>query len=307
MNKVNKESEIFKSGFVSIIGRPNVGKSTLLNLILGEKISITTKKPQTTRNRITGIKNLPSAQIVFWDTPGIHKARDILNKMMVKTALSTISEVDVIFFMIDADKRSGQGDNFILSLLETVKIPVILVINKIDLVEKGMLLPLIETMSKKYPFKEIVPISSKTGEGLDRLMSVVVESINEGPRYFPDDIVTDMPERFIVSEMIREKILQRLHEEVPYLTAVEIEKFDEPQDRDVIIINALIIVERDSQKRIVVGKGGKMIKVIGTLARKEIESLLGTKVYLELFVKVKSGWSRSEQSLRDLGIDQKYK
>lgn len=304
MNKVNKESEIFKSGFVSIIGRPNVGKSTLLNLILGEKISITTKKPQTTRNRITGIKNLPSAQIVFWDTPGIHKARDILNKMMVKTALSTISEVDVIFFMIDADKRSGQGDNFILSLLETVKIPVILVINKIDLVEKGMLLPLIETMSRKYPFKEIVPISSKTGEGLDRLMSVVVESINEGPRYFPDDIVTDMPERFIVSEIIREKILQRLHEEVPYLTAVEIEKFDEPQDRDVIIIHALIIVERDSQKGIIVGKGGKMIKTIGTLARKDMESLLGTKVYLELFVKVKSGWSRSAQSLRDLGIDQ---
>ncbi|MBE9504491.1 MAG: GTPase Era [Proteobacteria bacterium] len=304
MKKVNKDREIFKSGFVSIIGRPNVGKSTLLNLILGEKISITTKKPQTTRNRITGIKNLPSAQIVFWDTPGIHKARDILNKMMVKTALSTISEVDVIFFMIDADKRSGQGDNFILSLLEAVKIPVILVINKIDLVQKGMLLPLIETMSKKYPFKEIVPLSSKTGEGLDRLMSIVVESINEGPRYFPDDIVTDMPERFIVSEIIREKILQRLHEEVPYLTAVEIEKFDEPQDRNVIIIHALIIVERDSQKGIIVGKGGKMIKTIGTLARKDMESLLGTKVYLELFVKVKSGWSRSAQSLRDLGLDE---
>ena len=293
----------FKSGFVSIIGRPNVGKSTLLNTILGEKISITTSKPQTTRNRITGVKNLPDAQIVFWDTPGIHKAKDLINRVMVKSAISTISEVDVILFMIEADSPSGAGDDFIINLLKEAKKTVILLINKIDMVKKQQLLPIIDKISKKYDFKEIIPLSAKTGEGLDRLQEVIIDVLDEGPKFFPDDQITDLPERFLVSEMIREKIYSLLKEEVPYSTAVEIEEFVDKESKNLVILKALIYVERDSQKRIIIGKNGSIIKEIGVQARKDIERLLGARVYMDIFVKVKSGWSRNVAMLRDLGIE----
>ncbi len=293
----------FRSGFVSIIGRPNVGKSTLLNTILGEKISITTSKPQTTRNRITGVKNLPDAQIVFWDTPGIHKAKDLINRVMVKRAISTISEVDVVLFMIEADSPSGAGDDFIINLLKEAKKTVILLINKIDMVKKQQLLPIIDKISGKYDFKEIKPLSAKTGEGLDRLQEVIIAALDEGPRFFPDDQITDLPERFLVSEMIREKIYSLLKEEVPYSTAVEIEEFVDKESKNLVILKALIYVERDSQKRIIIGKNGSIIKEIGVQARKDIERLLGARVYMDIFVKVKSGWSRNVAMLRDLGIE----
>jgi len=293
----------FRSGFVSIIGRPNVGKSTLLNTILGEKISITTSKPQTTRNRITGVKNLPDAQIVFWDTPGIHKAKDLINRVMVKRAISTISEVDVVLFMIEADSPSGAGDDFIINLLKEAKKTVILLINKIDMVKKQQLLPIIDKISGKYDFKEIIPLSAKTGEGLDRLQEVIIAALDEGPRFFPDDQITDLPERFLVSEMIREKIYSLLKEEVPYSTAVEIEEFVDKESKNLVILKALIYVERDSQKRIIIGKNGSIIKEIGVQARKDIERLLGARVYMDIFVKVKSGWSRNVAMLRDLGIE----
>ena len=295
----------FKSGFVSIIGRPNVGKSTLLNNILGEKISIATPKPQTTRNRITGIKNLPGSQVVFWDTPGIHKAKDVMNKMMVKSAVSTLTEVDLLLFVVECDRLIGGGDEYILSLLKEVKTPAILVLNKIDTVKKNELLPIMERFSAKHSFEDVIPISAMTGEGVDVLLEKVSSYMSPGPRYFPDDAVTDCPERFIVSELIREKVFLFLHEEIPYKTAVDIEMFREDEKKNLIVINAVIYVDRDPHKRIIVGKGGTMLKKIGTQARKDMESLLGARVYLEIFVKVKKGWSSSQSMLRELGIDQK--
>lgn len=293
----------FKSGFVSIIGRPNVGKSTLLNSILGQKISITTSKPQTTRNRITGVKNLPHAQIVFWDTPGIHKAKDLINRVMVKSAVSTISEVDVVLFMMEADSPSGAGDDFIINLLKEAGKPVILLINKIDRVKKQQLLPMMEKIAAKYDFKEIVPLSAKTGEGVDRLEELIVELLDEGPKFFPDDQITDLPERFLVSEMVREKIYSLLKDEVPYSTAVEIEEFVDKESKNLVILKALIYVERESQKKIIIGKNGSMIKDIGVQARKEIEKLLGARVYIDIFIKVKTGWSTNVATLKDMGIE----
>ncbi|MDH3974339.1 MAG: GTPase Era [Deltaproteobacteria bacterium] len=295
--------QAFKSGFVSIIGRPNVGKSTLLNEIVGEKLSIITNKPQTTRNRITGIKNIDDAQIVFWDTPGIHKARDLMNKVMVKAAISTISEVDIIVFVIEANKISGSGDDFIINLLKEAGKPVILVINKIDLVKKGELLPVIDDLSSRFDFRHIIPLSAKKGEGVESLLENIKDILKEGPRFFSDDQLTDLPERFIVSEIIREKLYRSLRDEVPYSTAVEIEEFTEKESKNVLVIKALIYVERDSQKRIIIGKKGAMMREIGTAARKDIEALLGAKVFLEIFVKVKSGWSSSDRMLKELGID----
>ncbi len=297
------EEREFKSGFVSIIGRPNVGKSTLLNAILGEKIAITTPKPQTTRNRITGIKNVTGAQIVFWDTPGIHKARDLMNRAMVKTAISTITEVDIILFVVEADQPLGKGDQFIVSLLKEVKTPVFLLLNKVDLCSKGELLQRIGDISSRYSFDEIIPVSAKSGEGVETLLGEVYKKLSPGPRYFPDDIVTDNPERFIVSELIREQIFYQLKDELPYQAAVEVESFKEDEKKGVIVINAVVYVERDAHKGIILGKQGKMIKRIGTRSRSEIELLLGAKVFLELFVKVRSGWSQSGRMLKDLGID----
>jgi len=293
----------FHSGFVSIIGRPNVGKSTLLNSIMGEKIVITSDKPQTTRNRIKGIHNVPGAQIVFIDTPGIHRAKSILNKYMVEEALASIREVDVVLFLVEADAAAGSQESMILEILSEVTIPVLLVINKIDLVPKELLLKALEQYARLYPFREIIPVSALTGDGIERVVEAVCNYLPEGPLYFPDEILTDLPERFIVAEMIREKVFRLTHDEVPYSVAVEVESFKERPDGSLISISAVINVERDSQKGIVIGRKGEMLKKIGMQARREIEHLLDTKVFLELFVRVRKDWSENPRMLKELGYE----
>ncbi|HYS44381.1 MAG TPA: GTPase Era [Geobacteraceae bacterium] len=296
-------AETFRSGFVSIIGRPNAGKSTLLNSILGEKIVITSDKPQTTRNRIKGIHNIPGAQIVFIDTPGIHRAKSMLNKYMVEEALASIKEVDVILLLVEADAPAGSGDALILELLAGVATPVLLVINKIDLVPKEALLASIERYAQLYPFREIVPVSALSGDGVERVVESVRSYLPEGPVYFPDDILTDLPERFIVAEIIREKVFRLTRDEVPYSVAVEVETFKERPDGGLISIAAVINVERDSQKGIVIGRKGDMLKKIGMQARREIEQLLDSKVFLELFVRVRKDWSENPRLLKELGYE----
>jgi len=296
-------AEPFRSGFVSIIGRPNAGKSTLLNSILGEKIVITSDKPQTTRNRIKGIHNIPGAQIVFIDTPGIHRAKSMLNKYMVEEALASIKEVDVILLLVEADAPAGSGDALILELLAGVATPVLLVINKIDLVPKEALLASIERYAQLYPFREIVPVSALSGDGVERVVESVRSYLPEGPVYFPDDILTDLPERFIVAEIIREKVFRLTRDEVPYSVAVEVETFKERPDGGLISIAAVINVERDSQKGIVIGRKGDMLKKIGMQARREIEQLLDSKVFLELFVRVRKDWSENPRLLKELGYE----
>jgi GTP-binding protein Era len=293
--------ELFHSGFVSLIGRPNVGKSTLLNSILGQKIAITSNKPQTTRNRILGIHNVEEGQILFLDTPGIHKARGRLNKFMVDQALAACADVDVILFLVEANDPPDGGDEFIIELLSRSQIPVILVINKMDLVPRERLLPLMATYAARFPFREIVPVSALTREGLDDLVTTVKALLPEGPRYYPEEMVTDLPERFIVAEMVREQILRQSREEVPYGVAVTVEAFTESPEKNLVVINAVIHVERDSHKRIVVGKGGARIRSIGQASRVAIERLLGCRVFLELFVKVQKNWTDSDRLLREFG------
>jgi GTP-binding protein Era len=293
------EEKNFKSGFISIIGRPNVGKSTLLNSLLGEKIAIISDKPQTTRNRILGIVNRPGAQFVFMDTPGIHKPVHKMNEVMVKTALATYNEVDVILMLVEALEKPGAGDKFIIETLAKVKTPVFLVINKVDLVEKQRLLPLMQEYSGLHSFTEIIPISALKND-LGDLVDSILKHLPQGPKYFPDDQLTDQPERFIVSELVREKIFELTKEEIPYSSAVEIE--DMKEEPDLTRIHAVIYVERDSQKGIIIGKGGAMLKKIGTLARQDAEKLLGVKVFLKLYVKVKKGWREDERMLKNLGM-----
>lgn len=293
----------FHSGFVSIIGRPNVGKSTMLNRILGDKITITSDKPQTTRNRVQGIFNRPDAQIIFVDTPGIHQPRSILNKFMVETALASIKGVDVVLFLVEADSASAGRERQILEILKDAEVPVILVFNKIDLVEKEALLEMISSFAPLHPFREIIPVSALNGDGVERLVNLVCRYLPEGPRYFPDDILTDLPERFIVAEIIREKVFRMTRDEVPYSVAVMIDSFKERDDGSLISISATINVERDSQKGIIIGKKGEMLKKIGTQARKDIEELLGSRVFLELFVKVRRDWSESKHMLKEFGYE----
>lgn len=295
--------ENFRSGFVAIVGRPNVGKSTLLNRILGEKIAITSPKAQTTRNRILGIHTEPGAQILFLDTPGIHRPQGRLNKFMVDQALSACSEVDVVLFLAEANIPLGEGDDFVLRVLEGNKAPVILAINKIDRVAKPDLLPRIDEWSRRFDFREIVPLSALTGEGVEELVGVVRALLPEGQPYYPEEMITDLPERFIVAEMVREQVLRQTREEIPYGVAVSIEKFEEKPDRGLVVINAVIHVERDTHKRIVVGKGGSMIRSIGQGARKDIERLLDCRVFLELFVRVDRNWTESQRLLREFGYD----
>lgn len=292
----------FRSGFVSIVGRPNVGKSTLLNRILGDKIVITSDKPQTTRNRIQGIHNLPGAQLVFIDTPGIHHAKSRLNKYMVDVALSSVREVDAILFLVDAAARPAVQEGLILETLAGVAVPVLLVINKIDLVEKETLLESIDAYARLYPFSEIVPVSAASGDGVERLVQLVYGLLPEGPAYFPDDILTDVPERFVVAEIIREKIFRLTHDEVPYSVAVIVESFKE-RPNGLVAISAAINVERDSQKGIIIGHKGELLKKIGTQARLEIERLLDAKVFLELFVKVSRDWSENKLKLKEFGYE----
>jgi GTP-binding protein Era len=295
------EKSQFKSGFISLIGRPNVGKSTLLNLLLGEKIAIISEKPQTTRNRILGIKNHPSGQIVFWDTPGIHRARSRLNQSMVKTALATYKEVDGICFLVEANQPFHDENDFILETLKNVEKPVLLVINKIDLIPKPNLLPIMDEYSRLRSFEQIIPISALLGEGAEVLVAEMLKILPEGPRLFPEDMITDLPERFLAAELIREKVFRRTREEVPYATAVVVEEFKEREEKNLVVIKATIQVERESQKGILIGEKGRMLKEIGRQAREEIEALLGAKVFLELWVKVEKNWREDPAALRRLG------
>lgn len=292
---------VFKSGFVAIIGRPNVGKSTLLNTILGDKIAIVSDKPQTTRNRILGVKHLKDAQVVFLDTPGIHKPRHKLNEYMVKAALNTLDEVDIILFMTEAGAVSGSGDSNIVDMLRGAEKPVFLIINKIDRINKSVVLPQIDEYRHIYKFDEVFPISALKGENVDNLLDSIVTYLPEGPQYFPDDAVTDQPMRFIASEIIREKIFQRTYQEIPYSVAVGIEDFKEDETKNIAFIRGLIFVEKDSQKGIIIGKGGAMLKQVGQLARQELEAFMGIKVFLELWVKVKPNWQSDDSILKMLG------
>ncbi|UFS68966.1 GTPase Era [Geomonas sp. RF6] len=292
--------DIFRSGFVSIVGRPNVGKSTLLNRILGEKVVITSDKPQTTRNRIQGIHNIANGQIVFIDTPGIHKAKSRLNKFMVDEALAAVQEVDVILFLVEAGADPAKECGMIDEVLGGVGSPVILVMNKIDLVPKEKLLAKISRYQECFPFRDIFPVSASTGDGVDDLVELVHGLLPEGPQYFPEDILTDVPERFVVAEIVREKIMRLTHDEVPYSVAVVVDSFKE-RENGVVAITATINVERDSQKGIVIGKRGAMLKRIGTEARQEIQRLLDAKVFLELFVRVSPEWSDNSRLLKEFG------
>ena len=292
--------EGFKSGFVAIIGRPNVGKSTLLNRVVAQKIAIMSDKAQTTRNKIQGVYTTPDTQIVFIDTPGIHKPKHRLGDFMVETAYSALREVDAILFMVSADQPRGRGDDFIIERLKNAKAPIYLVINKIDTIHPDQLLPIIDDYRKELEFKEIVPISATEGNNVDTLLSTLTSDLPEGPQFYPDDQVTDHPEYFIVSELIREKILHMTEQEVPHSIAVITESMKR-DEFDKVHIQATIVVERDSQKGIIIGKGGKMLKNIGIKSRKDIENLLGNKVYLELWVKVQKNWRDKNKDLQNFG------
>jgi GTP-binding protein Era len=290
----------FRSGFVAIAGPPNVGKSTLLNRMLGEKIAITSRKAQTTRNRILGVVHRPGAQMVFIDTPGIHKAEKALNVRMVETALSSLGDVDAVLFLIDAVQPDPGAEEMTAGALARLRIPVILVINKIDLLPKPRLLAIIDRWRQRADYRAIVPLSARHGDGVEQLMDTLAAELPEGPPYFPEDAVTDMPERFIAAEMIREKVFRFTGQEIPYSAAVTIDGFDESR-ADLIRIHATIHVERDSQKGIVIGKNGAKLRTIGEEARKEIERMVGTKVFLKLFVRVQKNWSRDTRALRKFG------
>ncbi len=295
----------FLSGFIAIIGRPNVGKSTLLNRILGQKIAITSSKPQTTRNRILGIYNFDGGQALFVDTPGIHKAKGKLNRFMVDQAVGACSDVDLILFLVEANDTPGGGDEYILKLLDKSSVPVFLIINKIDLVRPPQLLKLIQDYSERFDFAQIIPVSARGGDGVPQLLSATEPYLPEGPQYYPGDMLTDLPEKFIAAEMVREKIMRRTNEEIPYGVGVLVDTFEEKPEKNLVVIQATVHVERDSHKKIIVGKGGQMIRAVGQEARKDIERLLGTRVFLELFVRVDKDWSQNERMLRELGYSKK--
>jgi GTP-binding protein Era len=301
MANVPDKFKNFRSGFVAIIGAPNVGKSTLLNQMIGEKISITSKKPQTTRNRILGVVHRPGSQLIFIDTPGIHRANRPLNIRIVDTAFSALQNVDIILIMVDVVKPDLESESLIVKRLEKTKQPVILVLNKIDLVKKSELLPLIDSWSKAYPFNAIIPVSAILGDRIDELVSVMEPLLPKGPPYYPEGTFTDMPERFIAAEMIREKVFRLTGQEIPYSTAVTITSFSEEKNGALINIDATIHVERVSQKGMIIGKNGKMLKLIGMESRKEIERMVGAKVYLKLFVRVQKNWSKDTKALRKFG------
>ncbi|WP_239253985.1 GTPase Era [Listeria ilorinensis] len=297
-------TEQFKSGFVAIVGRPNVGKSTLLNQIIGQKIAIMSDKAQTTRNKVQGVYTTDEAQVVFIDTPGIHKPKHKLGDFMVKIALNTFREVDLIYFVIDAATGLGRGDEFIIEKLKNIDTPVFLLVNKIDQVSPEELFSLIEKYRNLYPFTEIIPISALQGNNVPTLLDQTTVHLEEGPMYYPKDQITDHPERFIISELIREQVLLLTREEVPHSVAVVIEGIEKNPKTEKLTIMATIIVERSTQKGIIIGKQGQMLKQIGMRARKEIELLLGSKVFLEVWVKVQKNWRDKEHYLHDYGFDQ---
>lgn len=289
-----------KSGFVSIIGRPNVGKSTFMNRVIGHKIAIMSDKAQTTRNKIQGVMTRNDAQIIFLDTPGIHKPKHKLGDYMMRVAKNTLSEIDAIMFMVNVNEEIGRGDEYIMEMLKNVKTPVFLVLNKIDLVHPDALMPRIEQYQKYMNFTEIVPISALEGLNVDHFIDVLKTYLPEGPKYYPDDQISDHPEQFVVSEIIREKILHLTSEEIPHAIGVNIDRMIKENDERVRV-EATIYVERDSQKGIVIGKGGKKLKEVGKRARHDIEMLLGSKVYLELWVKVQKDWRNKVNFIRQMG------
>ena len=293
----------FKSGYASIIGRPNVGKSTLLNRLLMQKVAVISNRPQTTRNKITGVLHLPNAQIILVDTPGIHQSERTLNEMMVRASVSTFSDVDLILVMLSADAGFCDEDEFVLNSMKGIKTKKILVINKIDLVEKNSLLLLMDEMNRKSLFEEIIPISALKEDGLDSLKNLILNYLPEGPEYFPKDMVTDCPETFLFGEIIREKILKLTRFEVPHAVAVVVEDMQE-QDNGVVRIDATIYAEKGSQKKILIGQAGSMLKSIGRLARLELEKRLGTKIFLKLFVKVKANWRDQRRAIKEFGYTQ---
>ena len=294
----------FKSGFVAILGRPNVGKSTFLNHVMGQKIAIMSDKAQTTRNKIMGIYTTDKEQIVFIDTPGIHKPKTALGDFMVESAYSTLREVDTVLFMVP-DEARGKGDDMIIERLKAAKVPVILVVNKIDKVHPDQLLSQIDDFRNQMDFKEIVPISALQGNNVSRLVDILSENLVEGFQYFPSDQITDHPERFLVSEMVREKVLHLTREEIPHSVAVVVDSMKRDEETDKVHIRATIMVERDSQKGIIIGKGGSMLKKIGSMARRDIELMLGDKVFLETWVKVKKNWRDKKLDLADFGYNEK--
>ena len=295
-----------RAGYVSIIGRPNAGKSTLLNKIIGEKIAIVSDKPQTTRTRILGTKNYPEGQIAFVDTPGIHRPLHRMNVRMVDAAVETLHEVDAVTLVHDGSSRPGHGDEYVSRLLTGIKVPVVLVLNKIDLVQKARLLPVIDQMRQWFDFQEIVPISANTGEGVEELERTLLAMMPEGEPLFPADYLTDQPERVLVSETVREKVLHNTRDELPFSTAVAVDQFDEPERPGGLLrVYCTILVETDSQKPIVIGRAGSMIKKIGTEARKDLEAFFNCKVYLDLRVKVKPDWRDNERVLDDLGLPER--
>jgi GTP-binding protein Era len=297
----NRSAADFKSGFVAIVGAPNVGKSTLLNRLLGEKISITSKKPQTTRNRILGVVHRPAAQIIFMDTPGVHKAKNPLNIRIVETALSTMGDADIILILIDVAQPDPVSEGVIVKKLQSAKRPVILALNKIDLIRKDVLLSIIDRWAAVYPFEAVVPISATEGTQVEALIASMENALTAGPPYFTQDTLTDLSERFIAAEIIREKIFRLTGEEIPYSTAVTVDLFKEEKAGALIKIQASIHMERSSQKGIVIGKQGAKLKQIGIASREDLERFLGAKVYLKLFVRVQKNWSKDTKALKRLG------
>jgi len=296
-----QEFDGFHSGFVALVGAPNAGKSTLLNRMLGEKISITSRKPQTTRNRILGIVHRPAAQFVFIDTPGVHRAQQPLNVRIVDTALSALGDVDLILLIADPLRPDLQAENFLLSRLAETGKAVILAVNKMDRLTPEQLLETLDRWSTRLAFRHIVPISALHGTQVEDLLLVMEEMLPEGPPFYADDMLTDSAERFIVAELIREKVFRLTGEEIPYATAVTVDVFKETRQGQMVRITATIHVERDSQKGMVIGRGGKKLKQIGQAAREDIQKMLGTKVYLELFVRVQKNWTRDTRALRKFG------
>ncbi len=297
----NQSQNSFRSGFVSIIGRTNVGKSTLLNRLVGEKIAIVSDVPQTTRNRILGVKTLEYGQIAFIDTPGFHKPKYNMNRAMVHQATDALKDVDLTIFMIAANEKIGKGDLYIADLLKKNQIRSIGAINKIDTISKEQILPMIEMMVYEWNVQEAIPISALSGDNCDRLLDMVIRYLPESDKIYPDDYLTDQPERFMISEIVREKVFQLTREEIPHSTAVLVERFQEKGEH-LVLLNVTIYVDKESQKSILIGKQGKMIKIIGTRAREDIEKFLCKKTHLDLFVKVKKKWRENRELLKKLGI-----
>jgi GTP-binding protein Era len=295
------QNDHFRSGFVALIGRPNVGKSTLMNHVVGQKVAIMSDKPQTTRNKIRGVYTSDRGQIIFLDTPGIHKPHSKLGELLVRTAKNALEEVDLVLFLIDAAEGYGPGDRFIMENLKGLKTPIFLVVNKIDQVQPDQLLPLIDQYRNQFAFAEVVPVSALQGNNTGTLIELIFQYLPEGPQYYPSDQVTDHPERFIMGELIREKVLELTREEVPHSVAVVVEEIKKRENKDLIDVRATIYTERPSQKGILIGKKGSLLKEVGKRARIEMERLLGTQIFLELWVKVKKDWRDEEYLLRQFG------